>query len=170
MLKIVGALMLLCGCAGVGFMQVKNMDKRIKTIRALLLGLEVMERELSFRMPLLEEMLSAAAGASEEPARSFLSVCKRELTQNSDRPFAEIWNRAAREQLTALKTSDFDPIFVLGGVLGRYDSEGQRQAIFQTCSALKQILSSAVAERGSRGKVYRVLGTTVGAFLVILLV
>lgn len=169
MLKAVGSVMLLCGCVGIGFLQVRNMDKRIETIRSLLYALETMERELSFRIPLLEEMLSAAANSSDEPIRSFLSSCQKELRNNTEKPFAEIWIQAAQDWLTSLKKSDLDPVFVLGSVLGRYDSEEQKQAILHAHSTLEQLHSSAVAERNGRGKVYKVLGAAAGAFLMILL-
>lgn len=169
MLKAVGALMLILGCVGIGLLRVKTMDKRIETVRSLMYAFEVMERELTFRIPLLEEMLSSAARLTEEPTRSFLSICKNELIGNTDMPFAEIWNRAAQEQLTTLKKKDLNPVLVLGSFLGRYDSEGQRNAINQAYSALEQVLSNATKERSGQGKVYKVLGATAGAFLAILL-
>ena len=169
MMKIVGSLMLLCGCTGIGLQQVKKMDKRVRTIQSMICGLEVMERELSFRVPLLEEILLAAVRSTEGVTRDFFSFCREELSKNQDKPFVEIWNSAVREQLIYLKESDLDAILALGDILGRYDCEGQQLAIGRAHSALEQVLSSALAERSSRGKVYRVLSTTVGALLVILL-
>ena len=169
MLKVVGSLLLLCGCIGAGALPVRIMDKRIGTIQSLLCALEIMERELSFRMPLLEEILSAAACSTLGPTQRFLSACRKELENNLEKPFAEIWSRAAREQLVALKKSDLDLINTLGGVLGRYDSDGQRQAIGQIRCHFERLLLNAETERRSQGKVYRVLGTAVGSFLVILL-
>ena len=169
MMKIVGSLMLLCGCTGIGLQQVKKMDKRVRTIQSMLCALDVMERELSFRVPLLEEMLLAAARSTEGTTREFFSFCRNELNKNRDKSFAEIWSRATGEQLVFLKKSDLDLILALGDILGRYDCEGQQLAIGRVRSALEQVLSTALAERNSRGKVYRVLGTTVGALLVILL-
>lgn len=169
MLKMMGSILLLCGCFGVSLLQVKNMDKRVGTIRSLLYALEIMEQELSFRNPFLEEMLSAAVSSAVEPTRSFLLVCIERLKQKTDTSFSEIWNNAAREKLISLKIQDIDPVCKLGGLLGRYDREGQRMAIQQTRGILQNILSDAVNERKHRGKVYKVLGTTIGAFLVILL-
>lgn len=169
MLKVFGALMLFCGCTGIGLMQANHLNKRIKILQTLIYALEVMERELSFRIPMLEEILSAAARSTEGETKSFLSLCVSELNKKLDYPFYEIWNRAAHEHLAVLKKSDFDPVMALGSVLGRYDSEGQRTAIGQTRSTLVQILSDAKAERCSQGKVYKVLSATAGAFLTILL-
>ena len=169
MLKAVGSLLLLCGCVGAGALPVRVMDKRIGTIRSLLCALEILERELSFCMPLLEEILSTAARSTQGPTQRFLSVCRNELGKNLEKPFAEIWSRAAHEQLTSLKKSDLDLLCTLGGVLGKYDCDGQRQAIGQTRCYLERLLSDAETERQRQGKVYRVLGAAVGSFLVIVL-
>ena len=169
MLKVVGSLLLLCGCIGAGALPVRIMDKRISAIRSLICAFEIMERELSFRMPLLEEILSAAVRSTQGAAQRFLSACRNELRDNLEKPFSEIWSRAAQEQLAALKNSDLDLIYALGGVLGRYDCESQRQAIGQTRCYLERLLLDVETERRRHGKVYRVLGTAAGSFLVILL-
>lgn len=169
MLKFAGALLLLCGCVGVGMQQVRKMDRRVTVIRSLLRALETLERELSFRIPLMEEMLSAAANAAEEPTCSFLLLCKDQLKENTGTTFANIWNNAAKEKFFFLKKQELDPVCALGEILGRYDCEGQKQAIRQTCAALEDILVNAESERKNRGRVCKVLSTVIGAFLVILL-
>lgn len=169
MLKVLGSLMLLCGCTGIGLLQIKHMDKRIGTLQSMVWALEVMEQELSFRVPSLEEMFAAAVQLTEGPTKMFFSSCKNELNKGLNKPFCEIWSQTAQEQLSALKKSDIDPILALGSVLGRYDSEGQLQAIVRTQKALEQECSNAVIERSNKGKVYRVVSTTVGVFLLILL-
>ena len=57
----------------------------------------------------------------------------------------------------------------LGGILGRYDSEGQTQALALAREQLEQCLEAAVSERARMGKVYGALGLAAGAFLVIVL-
>ena len=56
-----------------------------------------------------------------------------------------------------------------GGVLGRYDGEGQREALALTRVQLSQCLERAAEDRSRLGRVYGALGLTAGAFLVILL-
>ena len=169
MLKVFGALMLVCGCTGIGVLQVNQMDRRIKTLRALEAALAVIEREMAFRIPLLEELLSSAAQSAEGQTKSFLSLCVIELNKNLDRPFYEIWKQAAHKHLADLRKNDLDPILALGSILGKYAGEEQRKAIEQTRAVLSQVLSDALLERNSQSKVYRALGVTAGAFLVILL-
>ena len=57
----------------------------------------------------------------------------------------------------------------MGCILGRYDSEGQTQALALARAQLEQCLEAAVSERARMGKVYGALGLAAGAFLVIVL-
>ena len=57
----------------------------------------------------------------------------------------------------------------LGGVLGRYDGERQRESLSAACLALRGCLAEAEAERKRLGKAYGAMGTAAGALLAILL-
>ena len=57
----------------------------------------------------------------------------------------------------------------LGEVLGRYEAQGQREAIAQARSALDRERERAEGEKLRMGRVYQALGLSGGAFLVILL-
>lgn len=169
MLKGLGAVLLLFGCAGLGLIQIKRMDNRIKVLKGLLFSLEIMEREMTYRLPVLEEMLDEAAAEAAEPVAGFLTECSRELKSGLQRPFRELWCETAQEQLSVLKKNELDSLVTLGSVLGRYDGEEQRKTIDRVYTSLEHALLSAAEERKNQGKVYGVLGTTAGAFLVILL-
>ena len=57
----------------------------------------------------------------------------------------------------------------LGEVLGRYEAQGQREAIAQARAALDRERARAEGEKLRMGRVYQALGLSGGAFLVILL-
>lgn len=168
MLRVLGALLLMGGCTGVGQAQVRRLNRRVNTLRSISNALEIIERELEFRLPPTEELFVVAELRSEQPVSGFFRVCIEGLKQGHE-PIAEIWRRAVLEKLEELKKNEKECLFTLGTVLGRYDEEGQRQAIKKTREELAQALSSARNERHSQGKVYSVLGATAGALLVILL-
>ena len=58
----------------------------------------------------------------------------------------------------------------VGGVLGRYDGENQRQALEEAVSRLDERRRAAADRRNRMGRVYGTLGLTAGAFLVILFI
>lgn len=169
MLRALGAFLLLGGCIGIGQAQVQAMNRRVNALGSILSALEIIEYELMFRLPPMEELFEAAALRSSEPVSGFLRMCGEELKQGFGRPLAEIWCLAAQEKLTDLKKNEMECLLALGTVLGRYDGEGQRKSIENARVVLAQSLSSAVDERHSQGKIYSVLGAAAGAFLVILL-
>lgn len=168
MLKLAGAMLLLLGSAGMGVSAVRRLERRVTTLRTLINALEQMERELDFRLLPTQQMICEAARQSGEPASGFLHVCVQGLQQ--EMPLCDSWRQAALQELPALLPADLDVLLSLGAVLGRYDSEGQRQAIAATRSRLNIFLKDASEERNRRGRVYGTLGITAGAFLVLLFI
>lgn len=169
MMNILGSILLFVGCLSVGQAKIKKMDARVSAIRSVIHALELMERELKFRMPPMGEMIRSTAQRCKAPASEFLFACGKMLAEERGESLREIWCRAARETLRDLTQSDLESVLVLGSVLGRYDADGQRKMIETALEQLSQALSDAQSERKNHGKVYGVLGATAGAFLVILL-
>ena len=169
MLKALGVILMFGGCIGIGTGKVKELDSRINVLRSLLYSLEVIARELEFRLSPMEQLLETAAKGTPEPVFGFFNECSAELKGGKSRPFFDIWSRLANERLYILKKTDLESFLQLGGILGRYDSCGQKQAVDRVLSILSQSLSDSLFERKNQGKVYCTLGATAGAFLVILL-
>lgn len=138
-------------------------------LRALVQALELVERELDFCLRSTKDMLWSAAVRSPEPAAEFLRVCAQGMDTLDGQPFSGLWRKAASERLTALKPCDFEVLMSVGAVLGRYESEGQRNSVALARTKLNEQLSDAVEERRRQGRVYGALSVTAGAFLVIML-
>lgn len=169
MLKAVGAALLLAGSAGLGLTAIRRLERRVTALRSLTEALELMERELDFRLPPMKELILAVAARAAEPAAGFLRACGEEVEKLEGKPLARLWRQAALEKLPALKKQDLETLFSVGAVLGRYDGEGQRRTIAAARERLSDFLAEASEERRRQGKVYGALSVTAGAFLVILL-
>lgn len=169
MLKMAGAALLLAGGVGLGISAVGRLERRVTALRSLTEALELMERELDFRLPPMKELIRETARRSAQPASGFLSVCAEKMDEWDGQPLSGLWQQAALEQLPALKSCDLEALFSVGAVLGRYDAESQRSIISAARERLTVFLSDAVEERRRQGRVYGALGATAGAFLVILL-
>ncbi len=169
MLKIVGAALLLAGGAGFGWSAVKRLERRVNTLRSLTQALELMERELDFRLPPMKVLIGETARRSAEPASGFLRACVERMDELEGQPLSGLWQQAALEALPALKPCDREALMSVGAVLGRYDAESQRGVLSAARERLTGFLADAVEERRRQGRVYGALGATAGAFLVILL-
>ncbi len=82
---------------------------------------------------------------------------------------AELWREALEQVPLGLDGPGRLALEELGEVLGRYDGDGQREALAHTRAELSRALEQAREAREKQGRMYQVLGITAGAFLVILL-
>ena len=170
MLKLLGVLLLAGGTAAAGFCAAGQLTKRARALQALLGALELMERELSFRLTPMPELLERLSRQADPPADGLFAGCREGLSSLGERALAELWKAGVRQPALLLEAEELALLDGLGQVLGSYDGEGQLAALAQTCAALERALAEARSERKRMGRVYQTLGLAAGAFLAILLV
>ena len=169
MLRLLGALLLAAGTGAVGFSAAARLASRTRALRALTGALEQMERELAFSLTPIPRLFCLLAADMPPPVGDFFTRCLAGLEELGEKPLAQIWREALEEQPMGLEGQTLDALEQLGQVLGRYDGEGQRQALALARSRLEGDLERAEEEEKRLGRIYRVLGVAAGAFLVILL-
>lgn len=170
MLKMLGALLLMTGAAGLGFGAAAQLTARATALRALVAALNQMERELSFRLTPMPELLWRVAHQAEPPAALFFAQCHSKLAELGERSLSELWRQALEEEPDLLLNPEERQIMrTLGDVLGRFDAEEQRLALRTAAADLGRCLEQADRERSRMGRVYGTLGMGAGAMLVILL-
>lgn len=169
MVKLLGAVLVAAGAAAIGYTAVERLRARTAALRALADALELMERELCFRLTPMPELFADLAGRVLPPVDQFFQQCAEGLDELPRHTLGELWQSAAAKSLSALHRSDLKVLLPLGAVLGRYSGEEQRQAIAQTADELRRTLLAAEGEQRQRGKVYGALSAAAGALLVILL-
>lgn len=169
MIRLLGAALLACGSAALGFGAVGRLDGRVDDLRGLMSGVELMERELGWNLSPLPQQLRRAAGETQGRPAQFFSLCAQGAEHLNGRPFHQVWREAAEACQMRLERTDLELLEGLGGVLGRYDGDSQRRALSAAAQRLEEQLAQAVEQRGRLGRVYGVLGLTAGAFLMILL-
>ena len=168
MLKLMGAALLVGGCGAVGFSAAGRLARRVGVLRALLGALEGMERELSFRLTPMPELLERAA-ESPPPAGEMFARCRARLDELGERPLSQLWRESVEDTPLGLTGPALLALEELGDVLGRYDGEEQRAALARTRAELGRALEQAREESEKQGRMYRALGLTAGAMLAILL-
>lgn len=168
-MKLLGALLLAGGAAFLGFSAAAQLERRVKSLRAMLGALEHLERELTFRLTPMPELLETLSKQSPSPANAFFARCLAGLDTLGEHTLSDLWNNALEAAPMDLGEEDRRVLRELGGVLGRYDGEGQREALALSRAQLGQCLTTATEERTRLGRVYGALGLTAGALLVILL-
>lgn len=169
MLKLIGAVLLAGGGAYLGLSATARLERRVRSIRAMLGALELLERELTFRLTPMPALLERLARQAHPPVNTFFARCLSGLSDLGERTLSDLWNEALEAVPMELGQEDLMILRELGGILGRYDGEGQGEALALAQARLGQCLAAAAEERTRLGRVYGALGLSVGALLVILL-
>lgn len=170
MIRLMGAFFLMIGAASLGFGAATQLRVRVSTLRALVEALEQMERELSFRLTPMPELMGRLAREAPEPANFLFAYCQEHLYQLGSKSFGELWREAVeKEPELLLSDRERQILTALGEVLGRYDAGDQKAALNNTVQELGRCLLRAEEEHQRLGRVYATLGMGSGAILVILL-
>lgn len=169
-MKVIGILLILSGSFGIGFSAVRRLAGRVAALRAMTAALDILEYELEFCLPSMQEWLGNTARRSSEPASSFLRACIDKLRIEDGMTLSEAWSAAAEKELSVLKSCDIEIIMSVGLVLGRYDAESQRSTISAARVRLSAQMEAAQEERSRCGKVYGTLSAAVGFLLIIVLI
>lgn len=170
MIRLMGAACLACGAMGLGLGAIAHLDGRVKDLRSLLVGLECVQRELSWKLAPLPDALNLAAQQCQGAPGEFFNLCAHGAQNLRGRTFAQVWQQAGEASQMRLEQLDVELLDALGSVLGQYDGESQRQALEHTREQLEEQLAQACEQRRRLGRVYGALGVTAGAVLMILFV
>lgn len=167
-MKWIGSALLLIGCTLIGFGISWRMKRCLKMKQGLLGGLNTIVRELNGRSLPIPDLMEQAARSSDGDAKDLFNECVLMLI-HEERQFAEVWETTVEKYSLLIGTDGKEPIQRLGAVLGRYDTESQKQALSATIRQLEESCADAKENWNRMGKVYRILGLTAGIFLTILL-
>ena len=170
MIRFLGAAMLIAGCGGLGLSAVSRLDGRVRDLRELSAGLEILQRELGWRLAPLPNALEAAAGGPHGRAAGFFGFCAQKSRQLAGESLRTLWNKGLEQRPLWLSREDRALLEQLGPVLGRYDGDSQRQALENVLADLSRQRVQAEDDRRRLGRVYGVLGLTAGLFLTLVMI
>lgn len=168
MVKLLGASLTAAACAWIGFRGAESLKRRYRAIRELEQGLMLLEQELELCAPPLPELMERLSAQTEGCGSLLFSTCSAGLKRLEETTFFAVW----KEAVNACAVSGQDCIrclLPLGETLGRYDVAAQIRAISAVRRQLDTLVHLAQEEYRRQSGVYRALGISGGAFLVILL-
>ena len=85
MTRLFGAVLVIAGCGALGLAGVARLAGRVRDLGELAAGLDVLQRELGWRLAPLPQALEAAAKAAHGPAAQFFARSAREWGSQMDR-------------------------------------------------------------------------------------
>ena len=169
MIRLMGALLTAGGGACLGFAAAGRLTRRARVLRQLAGALEQMDREISFRLTPMPQLMERLGEEYPQPVGTLFVRCCQGLDQLGEHSLAEIWRSALEKTDLDLEDRETAVLGELGEVLGRFEESGLRSALARTAEELDQAAELARQEAEKRGRMYRVLGLAAGGLLVILL-
>lgn len=169
MLKLFGALLIVIGCGGFGFLTAVYWKQEELALRQLVGDLEFMVCELQYRMTPLPELCGQTAGERNGLTSEFWKLMEAELEQQME-PDVSCCVQSVLNRCGKLPEHTQKALKILGQTLGRFDLEGQIQGLNSVKSHCCGELESMVQERDFRQKSYQTLGICTGIALAIILV
>lgn len=169
MLHLIGKGCIFCGVTLVGFLFAVQLNRRASCLREFSCGIECLERELGFALPLVDTLLERLERQAGRHTKDFYQQCRQRFAQRKQERFEEIWSECMEEVALSLQKEDRQILCQVGGIVGRYDSDSQRQGLLWIRTRLEEQYQQAKGQAERMGKVYGVLGASLAFFLVILL-
>ena len=172
MLSVIGAVLVAGGSAAAGFFAAHRLSCRCRVLSAFLSALDFIEAEIVCRLSPLPEIIAALATEARPPVGGFFSrMLKNYESMRDERPFSAIWADSldATPELD-LSLEELRLMKELGGALGRYGADEQRQLIEYTRRRLRSLLDGAEKERERQSRMYGILGVAGGIAAVIILI
>ncbi len=169
MFKLLGVIMVISACGGVGFRIAANHRKEENCLRRLVGILDFMECELQYRLtPLPELCRQAVRDCSELPGPVFLELALEMEAQVS--PDLHCCMTAALKNTKELPVITKGCMTLLGQSIGRFDLQGQLKGLESVRQECRRNLDKLTANRDSRLRSYQTLGLCAGAALAILFI
>ena len=168
-LKWMGAVLIVGGCGGFGFLMAWNISREVAALRRLIGILDYMSCELEYRMTPLPELLRKATVAQGGSVKEALTALAEEL-ESQIAPDVSSCMKAALRKTPELPKRVRMILQELGISLGAFDLPGQLKgldAVRQNCSLA---LSELEQNRVQRTRSYQTLGLCAGAALAILFI
>lgn len=167
-LKLIGAIIIIISCGGVGFSMASAHRQEEAALRQLINALDIMSCELQQRLQPLPQLCRIAAKECKgNLARLFYSLgleLERQIA-----PDAAICMEAAISSVPKLPPMTRSYMEQLGNSLGRFDMDGQLNGLHFIQIQCQNALENLSQNRDSRLRGYQTLGLCAGAALAILL-
>lgn len=166
--KLLGAVMVIAACGGLGFKLAAAHLREERILRQLTGVLDYMACELQYRRTPLPELCRQAAGEISGSLSEFFLFLTRELEDQLSPDVKGCVDSALKAQsdLPKLTRSSLE---LLGQSLGRFDIQGQLKGLEAVRQDCRRNLEELNQNKQARLRGYQTLGLCAGAALAILL-
>lgn len=172
MIKILGCILILFASTGIGFIYSESFKKRTTQLNELQRCIYQLQNEIIYTHTPLPEAILNIAEKSVYPIKLVFDEISSLLFTNAVDTVYEAFHKVFnnKQSVLNLKSEDINVILDLAKNLGESDLEGQKKIFALTLENLKKQIKDSELSMKNNVKMYRYLGFSLGAMLVIVLV
>lgn len=172
LLKMVGALLVITGCVGIGFYKCTEIAGRIEELKEIYRLILMIKSEIDYLAWPLAEAMGKAAGCCKERFRLFFEMIERRLYEKNGETFSEIWADSVYGCFSDsyMKDADLRLLCNIGEHLGLTDKQTQVSALELYMENLKATISHLESTSAQKQRVYKCISAFSGLMAVILLI
>ena len=167
--KMIGALLIMAGCGGIGFALCLNHKRQEEALTQLIHSLQWIQCELNYRMTPLPDLCRGASCVAKGIVGQFYKILALELEQQMT-PDVLTCMQAAIRSLPDLPEVIIERLMTLGTSLGQFDLQGQLLAIESAQMQCQKELSAFNQDKEIKLRNYRVIGFCTGIAMVLLFI
>lgn len=171
MFRLVGILLLMTGCIGLGYRAVSEEKQRIRQLREIRHMMLRIQSEMTYGKRTLPEICSLLAQNGAEPYRTIFCRIFQKAAENDGATLERIWMEEMETGLRdlPLKQEEKEILKNLSGGSGITDEAMQAAGVGQSLDFLTRRIDRAETEYESRSRVIMSISVAAGLFLSILL-
>lgn len=171
MLKIIGSILIIIASTFGGFMYAQSFVNRVKELNEIERCIYQLQNEIAYTHTPLPDALNNVAIKAKEPIAEIFNSTSNKLKSNMYDNVYEAFREAFNESSSInLKEEDINLVLDLSKSLGESDITGQMNIFSLTIENLKKIITQAEITMKKNVKMYRYLGFSIGAVIVIMLI
>lgn len=170
MLKLAGAILIICASAGIGYSKCRELTLREKNLENFLQLLLCLKGEIRCGNSSLPEALRDTAGRCQGTYRDFLNGAASCMVANTEESLSVIFQNCTEEYLAeiCLTSEEKRKISLLGERLGYLDREMQLRQLELYETDFQYLLQNLQKDKAEKKKIYRSLGAMGGIMLAVL--
>lgn len=170
-LKLLGCILIVAGSSLIGFYLGENLKKRLFQLKELEQGIYQLQSELVYTHSTLPEILQNISRKCTKPISHIFSGVADLLYENKADSVQDGFEKVikVKRELLNLKQQDIDILRDLSKSLGESDIEGQKNIINLTIKNVRNQIDDAEIAMKNNLKMYRYLGFSFGAIVVIMI-
>ena len=172
MIKIIGCAVILVASTMAGFIYSERLKYRVFQLNEIQRAVYQLQNEINYVHALLPDAFKNIALKSKEPIKELFNKTSELLSDNEYENVYEAVNKSVNliKNRLYLNSDDINVILDLSKTLGESDIQGQNSMFSLTIANLKKQIKISEEFMNKNIKMYRYLGFSFGAMIVIVLI